>query len=140
MEKYTFKISNNTNSEKQIILFGGKQKFSGNSTVFDDKISIECEPKPYEKILDDFYFMGIVRKIKCSRSIQACIKTEDLIGNRAQRDREYEKNELYEQDIFTFAINPFTTFEFLLAAKTKISITISVDIKQVYPAKVGIGF
>lgn len=132
MEKYTFKITNNTNSEQKIVLFGGKQKYFPASTVFNDDISIECTPKPYQDILKDFSFYGIVRAIKSDFTIIGEIDAEDGLRseNTVQRLFCIDKGIEYENETGLFAIDPYTIYWFRLPLGTTVNITIEAELKQ----------
>ncbi len=122
MEKYTFKISNTTEQEKKIVLFGGDQKFTEKSTIFDDQVTIECEPKPYKELLADFSTMNIVTEIIANRDADINIISEDPAGHQAMRQVNCFKNVIIRRETGLFAIDSFTVFVFSLPAKSEISI------------------
>jgi hypothetical protein len=132
MEKYTFKITNSSFSERKIVLFGGKQRHFYDSTVFEGDLSIECAPKPYQEILKDFSFYGIVKAIKADLTIVGEICTEDGLRseNTAQRLFVIDKGVEYENETGLFAIDPYTIYWFRLPPETTVTITIEAEIKH----------
>lgn len=126
MEKYTFKISNTTEQDKKIVLFGGDQKFIDKSTVFDDQVKIECEPMPYKELLDKFSAMTVVTEILTNLQLDVAITSEDPAGHQAMRQVNCSKGVMIRRETGLFAIDSFTTFSFTLPAKSEVSIELLV--------------
>jgi hypothetical protein len=122
MEKYKFKISNTTEQEKKIVLFGGDQKFTDKSTVFDDQVTIECEPMPYKELLGKFSTMTVVTEILTNRHAEITIISEDPAGHQAMRQLNCSKGVMIRRETGLFAIDSFTIFVFSLPAKSEINI------------------